>query len=71
MNMLFQHLLFISLNIYHTKVYMQHREYIIIYNMFTVYQHWYNVFGHRKTNVEALRHTLQEDTPVKITKYCI
>ena len=39
MHMLFQHLLFISLNLYCTKVHIQYHEYIIIYIMFTIYHH--------------------------------
>ena len=38
MFMLFQRLLFISLNLYCTKVRIQHHEYIIIYIIFTIYR---------------------------------
>ena len=37
MYMLSQYLLFISLNLYHTKVHVQHHEYIMIYIIFTIY----------------------------------
>ena len=68
MFMIFQQLLFISSNLYHTKVFMQHNEYIIIYR-FTTCQHVLQgtidiLFGHLKTNVEVLRHILYEDTHV-------
>ena len=45
MNMLFQHLLFISLGFHHTKVHVQH---IITSMMFRVYHHFLE--GHQKTN---------------------
>ena len=43
--MLFQHLLFIALNLHHTKVHEQHHEYIIIFIKL-------NHLGNQKTNVE-------------------
>ena len=67
MFMIFQQLLFISLNLYHPKIHMQPDEYIIIYR-FTTYQHVLgvmdNVFGHQETKVKILRHIVHEDTPV-------
>ena len=50
MYMVFQHLLFIYLNLYHTKAHIQYHEYIIIYIIFTIYQ----CFWPLKTNVEVL-----------------
>ena len=40
MYMLIEHLLFLSLNLYRTKVHIQNHEYIIIYIIFTVYNHF-------------------------------
>ena len=40
MNMLFQHLIFILLNLHHTKVHVQDHKYIIIYMMFTIHHHF-------------------------------
>ena len=51
MNTLFQHLLFISLNIHHTKVHGQHHKYIITFMIFKIYHHFLE--GHQKTNVEV------------------
>ena len=39
MFMIFQHLLFISSNVYHTNAHMQHQEYIIIYLICIYLQH--------------------------------
>ena len=38
MYILFQRLLFISLNLYRTKVHIQHHEYIMIYIIFAIYR---------------------------------
>ena len=69
--MLFQHLLFISLNLYRTKVHIQYYEYI--YNLHLIYNISpllirYIVFGYQKTNVEVLRHTAHEDTNRKVVQ---
>ena len=44
--MLFQHLLFISLNLHHTKVHEQHYEYVIIFIK-------HNDLGNQNNNVEV------------------
>ena len=51
MNVLFQHLLFVSLNLHHTKVHVQHYEYVITSIIFTIY--CYFLLGHQKSNVEV------------------
>ena len=52
--MLFEHLLFTSLNDQHTKVYAQH-EYITTYITFTIYHHfsYSEMFWPLKTNIKV------------------
>ena len=40
MYMLFEHLLFISLNLYCKKVHKKYHEYVIIYITFTIWHHF-------------------------------
>ena len=53
MNMLFQHLLLISLNLHNIKVHVQHHEYIIIYMKISLFLTRHKVCGHRRANVKV------------------
>ena len=61
--MLFQHVLFISLNLHHSKVHVQH-EYIIINVKLTIYHHFLQ--GTMFLTIKKLmsRYTVHEDRPV-------
>ena len=63
MCMLFQHLLFISLNLYRAKVHIRHREYIIIISYLKYITFSCKTQCFRLTNFEVLRHTVEEDKP--------
>ena len=59
MNILFQHLLFISLNICHTKVHTQHHEYTI-----TLWYLQYITISYKAIKKLMSRYTVHEDRPV-------
>ena len=64
MYMLFQHLLFISLNLYCTKSHIQYHEYTITFIIFTIYYHFLQ--GIQGTmylllNVDLPKRTVYED----------
>ena len=63
MNMLFQHILFISLNLHHTKVQVQHHEYIITSMILQ-----YITISYKAIKKLMSRYTVLEDRPVQITK---
>ena len=59
MSKLFQHLLFISFNLHHTKAHVQHHKYIITSMIFTIYYHFLE--GTKKL---MSRYAVHEDRPV-------
>ena len=61
MYMLFQHLLFISLNLYCTKIHIQYHEYIIIFIIFTIYYHFLQGIMYLLPNVDLPKLTVYED----------
>ena len=60
MYMLFEHLLFISLNLYCKKVHKKYHEYVIIYITFIIWHH----FLQGTMCVEVLMHIVHEDMSV-------
>ena len=63
MNKLFQHLLFISLNLQHTKLHAQHQEYIMIYMIFTIHDYFLQDTMFWATKKLMSRYSLHEDGP--------